>query len=158
MSILPRIDNPFRSQGFYILLLIVLSVVVIGFIGVLEKRHPFITFSQLKPGQIVLSTYPLRLGESQKIRYRRELRSGSIAQPGKITAKWYCYEWVQSGQGSDRTITTHLLRETTLPSCSISPGTPWIRYEAQIEIPVDGPSSFDAGDNQVRWKLRLNVD
>ena len=132
--------------------------VAIGVIGILSIIKPLIVFLRLKAGEVILPTYPLRMGESCRVRYRRQVRTGSISRPGKITAKWLCYEWVQYGHGTDTETVTHTLWETDLPSRSVSSGTTRIEYDAIVKVLDEGPPSLDKTDNQVRWELQVNLD
>lgn len=113
----------------------------------------------LKPGEIVLSTYPLHMGETCRVRYRRPLRWGSVPWPGKITAKWLCYEWVQYEQSITFAETaTHLLWEADFPSRPVPPKTTQFESSMEVEVRAEGPPSLDAEDNKVRWELQVTVD
>ena len=130
---------------------------IIGLIGIGWALRSLLVIAKLQPGEIVLPSYPLRLGESCNLRYRRQLRSGSISRPGTISAKWLCYEWVQYRQGTDTRTVTHTLWETDLPERSISAGTRRVEYDARVEVNPQYPPSIDASHNQVRWELRVSV-
>ena len=131
--------------------------VAIGLIGIGWAVRSLLVIAQLQPGEIVLPSYPLRLGESFSVRYRRYLRSGSISRPGSISAKWLCYEWVQYRQGTSTRTVKHTLWETDLPERSVSAGTRRVEYDAQLHANSAYPPSFDAAHNQVRWELQVNV-
>ena len=109
----------------------------------------------LKPGDVFFSSYPLRMGESFAVRYRRELRHGSTTGRGQITAKWRCYEWIQYKQGTDIETKTHTLWEKDLPVKTVEVGLKRLEYEADLRVLSEGPPSFYADNNQVRWELEI---
>lgn len=148
----------FAGPGLTFLLLLTSIFLAFGAFWVVLSTPWLPAFIRLKPGTVVLSSYPLRMGESCRIQYRRRLRWGSTPRPGKITAKWLCYEWVDYGQGTDVEIKTHALWETDLPEMFVASGTQLIGYEAQVKVPLQGPPSLDAENNQVRWEIHVTVD
>lgn len=111
----------------------------------------------LKQAEVVLPVYPLRMGEAFAVRYHRELRRSSTSGVGTITAKWCCYEWVQYGLGTDTETKTHTLVETPLPTKTVPSGLKRIEYETNLQMPANGPPSFYAEDNQVRWELQVTL-
>lgn len=133
-------------------------VAVIAIASLVWGIHRLAPFVRLKPGEVILLAYPLRMGETCRVRYRRRLRWGSVPKPGQVTAKWLCYEWVLYSLGTESETETHLLWETDLPARSVSPQTVQVEYVAEIEVRAEGPPSFDAKNNQVRWELQVTVD
>ena len=114
--------------------------------------------STFHPGEVLLASYPLRTGETFRLQFRRPLRRGYTQGSGEITAKWLCYEWVQYRQGTDTETRTHLLWEQDLPLMTISTGTQVVTYETKLTVLPEGPPSFDAKHNQVRWEIHISVD
>ena len=110
------------------------------------------------PGEVVLTSYPLRLGETFRLRFRRPLRRGYTRSLGEITAKWLCYEWVQYLQGTDIETKTHILWEQDLPLMTVSTGTQVVTYETKLTVLPEGPPSLDAQHYQVRWEIHISVD
>ncbi|MEO1094023.1 MAG: hypothetical protein AAFX01_03885 [Cyanobacteria bacterium J06638_28] len=114
--------------------------------------------SAFQPGEVLLPSYPLRMGETFRLRFRRALRRGHTHRPGKIIAKWLCYEWVQYRQGTDIETKVHMLWEQDLPTMTVSTGTRVATYETKLTVLPEGPPSFDAEHNQVRWEILISVD
>lgn len=152
------ITAPSFSFGALFHLLFISIFAAIGVIGIVWGIRELIVIAKLKPGEVILRTYPLRMGESCRLRYRRQLRNGSTRKPGKITAKWLCYEWVQYRQGKNTKTVTHTLWETDLPEKTVSSWTKQLEYYGQVQVLTDGPPSFDAANNQVRWELQVTVN
>lgn len=132
--------------------------VAIGAVGLWWASRYVLVIARLTPGRIILPTYPLRMGESCTIRYQRQLRQGRTRNPGKLTAKWICYEWVRYRQGTDIVTKTHLLQETELPHQFVSSNVQRLEYEMSVEVPSTGPASLNASNNQVRWELQVKID
>ncbi|MEO0354172.1 MAG: hypothetical protein AAF268_05045 [Cyanobacteria bacterium P01_A01_bin.3] len=153
--LLAFIAEPMPATFFSVLFVSLFAV--IGLVGIGWALRSLLVIAKLQPGEIVLPSYPLRLGESLNIRYRRQLRRGSISRPGSIRAKWLCYEWVQYRQGTSTRTVKHTLWETDLPERSVSAGTRRVEYDAQLHVNPHYPPSFDADSNQVRWELQVSV-
>lgn len=131
---------------------------LVGMVGLIWGIRLLLVIVRLKPGELVLPQYPLRLGDACRVHYRRQLRSGSTQRKGKITAQLICYEWVQYRQGTDTKTATHTLWEETFPLNEVDRGTRRVEYDAQIHIAPHNPPSFSARSNQIRWEMRVNLD
>lgn len=116
-----------------------------------------ITAINLTRGEPFLHSYPLKLGDSCIVKYRRQLKRGYLSQPGYISAKWRCYEWAQYIEGTSKETVTHTLWEINMPEDSISTSATDIEYITKIQVPSHHPPSFEAGNNQVRWELQIGV-
>ena len=112
---------------------------------------------KLYPADLILPRYPLRLGETCPIHYRRRLRRGTFHQPGEIAAKLVCDEWVKYTQGTDTKTKTHVLCELQLPTRSVVTGEQQADYESEIAISADAPPAFSAEHNQIRWRLVIKL-
>ena len=112
---------------------------------------------KLYPAELVFSKYPLRLGETCLIHYRRRLRHGMFNQPGEMAAELVCDEWVQYRQGTDTKTKTHVLYELQLPTRSIVTGEHQADYESEIAISADAPPAFSAEHNQIRWRFIVKL-
>ena len=146
------------SLESFLMLAFISLFALIGAIGITQGARWLAVFTKLEPGEAILSAYPLRMGESCRVRYRRRLRRGATSRPGQITAKWLCYEWIEYGRGTNSVTKTHILSEIDLPKSSIPRGSKAIEYEARVKIPAQGPPSFDANNNQVRWEILIDID
>lgn len=150
--------NPLLDWALIIPLLFVGIFVVIGIGGIVWGIRWMLTIARLHPGELILPRYPLCMGETCRIKYRRQLRNHAMNQPGKVTAKIRCYEWVQYRQGTDTKTATHTVWEQELPDGQTDAGTTRIEYDGQISIPPQGPPTFEALHNQLRWEVRVTVD
>ena len=131
--------------------------VAIGLFGLFWAFRSLYVIAKLTPGEVVMSSYPFRLGEFYDVRFRRQLRSGSTSRSGSIGAKWRCYEWVQYRQGTDTRTVTHTLWEMDLPERSVASGTRRIEYDTRLQAGPEHPPSFDASHNKVRWELEVTM-
>ena len=113
--------------------------------------------SKLHPAELVLSKYPLRLGETCAIQYRRRLRKGRFAKASKVEVQLLCDEWVQYTQGTDTVMKTHVLLELQLPARTVVTGECQADYDGEIAIASEAPPSFSAKHNQVRWRLIVKL-
>ncbi|MEO1352646.1 MAG: hypothetical protein AAFW84_28260 [Cyanobacteria bacterium J06635_15] len=139
-------------------LLVTTIFAVVGIAGLVWGIRWLLLIARLKPGELILPQYPLRLGESCRIRYRRQLRSGSTRRRGKVTAQLICYEWVQYRQGTDTKTATHTLWEETFSTWEVDTGIRQVDYETQIQVAAEMPPSFEARSNQIRWEVRVKLD
>jgi hypothetical protein len=112
---------------------------------------------QLHPAELVLPSYPLRLGESCSIRYQRRRRQGSFTRSATVEAKLICDEWVQYTQGTDTVTKTHALWEQVLSTQTVVSGEQQAYYTEKIHIRPEGPPSFLAEHNKIRWQLIIKL-
>lgn len=115
------------------------------------------TSLKLHPAELILPRYPLRLGETCSVRYRRRLRNGTFNKPGKIEAQLICDEWIQYRQGTDTKTRTHSLYELELLERTVVTGEQQADYEDKIVIPAEAPPAFSADHNKVRWRLLFKL-
>ncbi len=101
--------------------------------------------------------YPLRLGETCPIYYRRRLRNGTLSKSAHIEAQLTCDEWVQYSQDTDTITKTHDLWKQPLPESSIVSGERQADYSEKIEMLPQHLPSFYAKHNQIRWMLTIKL-
>ncbi|MGB3301036.1 MAG: hypothetical protein WBA76_22430, partial [Phormidesmis sp.] len=144
----------------------VFSIFLIAFVGLFEVLGLLFfgsgllqmwTNLKLHPAELVLPKYPLRLGETCPLYYRRRLRKGTLSASAHIKAQLVCDEWVQYSEGTDTISKTHELWKKLLPERSIVSGERQADYSEKIEIPSQYPPSFYAKCNQVRWLLTITL-
>lgn len=131
--------------------------VLIGVIGLVWGGQTVYRVYRMKVGEIILPTYPLRQGETYRIKYRRALRKGRTKAPTEVSAEWVNYEWVQYRRGTDTVTATHELEKVKLLETTVMAGVRQIEYDTQITVPEDAPTSIFAPHNQVRWELRVKI-
>lgn len=152
------LNAPSFSWGRLAVVLFFGLFVLSGVTMVVQGIQRTLVIAKLKPGEVILTTYPLLMGESCPVQFRRPLRSGMTPHPGKVSAQWRCYEWVQYQSGSDTETATHTLWETDLPEGPVSATARRVEYDAHLKVPQQGPPSIRAADNRVRWALVVTVD
>lgn len=142
------------------------SIFFIAFIGLFVVAGLFLlgfglllTWTDLKlhPAELILPKYPLRLGETCPIYYRRRLRNGTLNRSARIEAQLTCDEWVQYSQGTDTVTKTHELWKQPLPESSIVSGETQADYSEEIKILPQYPPSFYAKYSQIRWLLTIKL-
>lgn len=151
---------PNFSFNFFSLIFLVMFVGFVfslaGMLAQLVKQN--LLALRFPPGELVLSKFPLRLGEECFVRYSRQLRRGQTRQLGKLTAQLVCYEWVTYTVGTDTTTLTQKVWEQSLPAKDISVGTSNLEYNCRLQIPHQGSPSFEAKENMVYWLLEIVLD
>lgn len=136
----------------FLSLFLVIGVCLLG-IGLLHLWRSL----KLHPAELILPKYPLRLGETCPIYYRRRLRNGTFTQSGYVEARLICDEWVQYKQGTDTRTRTHSLYEVQLPRHTVVTGESQADYESKIEVAAEAPPTFLAKHNRVRWRLIVQL-
>ena len=111
------------------------------------------------PGELYLSHYPLKLGGSCQITYRRPLRSGiSLKKDSNLKASLLCSERITSGSSSKPRISwQEIILEESLINQIIATGTQVIEFTTSIEIPKYGNSSFEAEHNRIVWEIEVDL-
>lgn len=127
----------------------------VGLAQLVKQKLLALRFSSSK---IVISKFPLRLGEECFVRYYLQLRRGQTRKLGKLTAQLVCYEWVKYTVGTDTTTLTQKVWEQSLPAKDISVGTSNLEYNCRLQIPHQGSPSFEAQENMVYWLLEIVLD
>lgn len=112
---------------------------------------------KLHPAELILPKYPLRLGETCSIHYRRRLRRGTFSKPGRVEAQLVCDEWVEYTQGTDKVTKIHSLHEAELPTRTVVTGEQQADYESRIAISSKELPSFSAKHNQIRWRVIVKL-
>ena len=145
------------SMETFLPILFLSIFVIIGVIGLVWGGRSLYRIYQMKVGEIILPTYPLRRGGTYRIRYRRALRKGRTKEPTEVTAAWVNYEWVEYRRGTDTVTATHELDKVELLDKTVMAGVKQIEYDTQITVPENAPTSIYAPHNQVRWELQVKI-
>lgn len=103
--------------------------------------------------ELILPSYPLRLGETIAVHYRRRLRNNSFRSSATVDAELVCDEWVQYSQGTDTVTKTHTIWQQTLPEQTVDSGESQADYTTDIHIKPQGPPSFSSSHNKIRYRL-----
>lgn len=112
-----------------------------------------------RPGELILSKYPLKLGESCQIRYRRLLKTGiTLPETGHLKARLLCSEVVTYRVGTDDTTVRKIMFEKSLAEQTLDRGTRSIEFEETLEIPSNSTPSFQAENNRILWEIEVKLD
>ncbi|NEO57480.1 MAG: MFS transporter [Okeania sp. SIO3B5] len=106
-------------------------------------------------GELLLSEYPLKLGGSYKIHYRRPLRSGAtLNQNTCLKAVLRCSEVATYYIGTDQETARQIILEKPLINQRILPDTQEIEFKKSIEIPNNSPPSLQKDHNCILKKKK----
>lgn len=125
-----------------------------GMISLIALVNRSLAVSRILPGQILLPRYPLKMGEEIPVTFRRQLRRNlRVQRSGSLHASLVCVERVRYRVGTDTRTETHTVWEQALPQSTVEAGSHQVEVHWQVKIPRQGPPSFEAPDNQIRWGL-----
>ena len=106
---------------------------------------------------IWISDDPLRVGQTFTVRYRQQVRRG--VQIRRVVLQTVMRESATSGSGTDRSTVTHdhVIQEYVSEGRRLYANDEIVE-EWRTQIPPDGMHSFDGGNNQLLWLVRVNVE
>ena len=135
---------------------LLLIVAVASFLFNKRFRNNLIARFRFKPGEVLLPSYPLRLGEEYNLTFRRRLRANrKTKKTGQLTFKIACLERVQYKNGSDTEVEVHLIWESQPKIYSVPIGVNTYSLTSDFTIPNYLPSSFEGENNQIRWIISI---
>ncbi|MEM9925063.1 MAG: hypothetical protein AAF915_15150 [Cyanobacteria bacterium P01_D01_bin.50] len=159
---------------FFIIYLIVVLILILNFqsfnlfwrsllfIGIiaffLNKSFRNYIFAQfrLSGAKILLSTYPLRLGEECNLTFRRRLRGNrKTKQLGELSFKIACLERIQFKRGTDTEIEVHVIWESQPKIYSVPTNSDMLSFKTDFRVPDNLPPSFEGKNNQIRWIISV---
>ena len=133
-----------------------LIVFVVCFLFNKRFRNNLIAKFRFKPGEVLLPSYPLRLGEEYNLTFRRRLRANQkTKKAGQLTFKFACLERVKYTRGSDTEVETHVIWESQPKIYSVPIGVNTYSLRSDFTIPNNLPSSFEGENNQIRWIISI---
>ncbi|GGA30101.1 hypothetical protein CYANOKiyG1_46640 [Okeania sp. KiyG1] len=110
-------------------------------------------------GKLLVSEYPLKLGGSYQIRYRRPLRLGAtLNQNACLKAVLRCSEVVTYYIGTDPETVRQIILEKPLINQTVLADTQGIEFKASIEIPNNSTPSFRADHNSILWTIEVDLN
>ena len=108
------------------------------------------------PGRLAPSVWPLRLGDSFTMEYRRRSKSGAVAD--SFSARLYVLETAIYQCGTDTCTDTEEVLNTDLGMVGATQGGDGVyRGEWSVKIPSEGMSSFEAPRNKVHWMVEVKM-
>lgn len=150
--------GPVQLFSFLLPVLLCSLFVLVGLAGTAWGVRQLLIVFRLRPGELILPQHPLRQGESCRFGYQRTLRRTRTQQPGKVSGHLRCYEWVKYRAGTDVRTRTHDIWEIDFPSREVPVGTRRIEWGHHVTIPPEGPHSFEAEHNALRWELVVRLE
>jgi hypothetical protein len=139
---------------FFVVFFILLSVSIYWTYTLVKQSDKFD-----KPGELLISKYPLQLGSVCQIHYRRPLKAGiTLPQNGRLKANLLCSEVVTYTVGTDDTTVRQIIFEKALADQTLHQGTSLIEFEVTLEIPHNSIPSFQSKNNQILWVIEVKLD
>lgn len=113
--------------------------------------------SRWRPGQLTFSQWPLELGGRYSAQYARLRRRGSVGMISRLEARLELAEVVRYTVGTDTETDKEVVLTTPLQIHGAAHGD---RLEAtvEVEIPSDGPPSFDLHNNRIEWWVIIDFE
>ncbi|NEO53291.1 MAG: hypothetical protein F6K54_09490 [Okeania sp. SIO3B5] len=110
------------------------------------------------PGELYLSHYPLKLGDSFQISYRRPLRPGvSLKKNSDLSTSLLCSKVTVTQRKTKRKSFKEIILEQPLINQKIPAGTQAIEFTIPIEIPNHGSPSIETERNRIIWEIEVNL-
>ena len=109
---------------------------------------------KLKPGQLVVSSWPLKIGDTTRVTYRRAVKRGAVPTLERIDAEVVVREVARYHQGTDtHTVEEDVARYRVEAHIMTIPGA--LVAELHVEIPANAPPSFHASNNRIEWWVEI---
>lgn len=118
----------------------------------------------LGPGEIIFSHYPLRVGEDDRLTFRRQLKENTwtrwfnldrFPDQGRLQVSLLCAERVIYTEGTDTITEVAIVHEDRIYSHSLIGGDRQVKAYFNLHIPDSLPSAFEGKHNQIRWLLKV---
>jgi len=111
---------------------------------------------QFSPGMLTPSSLPVRCGETFSIEYQRGSKTGSVID--MMSARLYLQETAIYQRGTDTVTDVEVVRSEDLGTVGAGQdGAGVYRGNWTLQIPPEGPSSFDSARNKVNWMLEVTM-
>ncbi len=109
---------------------------------------------KLKPGQLVIASWPLKVGNTTRVTYRRSVKRGAVPTLERIDAEVVVREVASYRQGTDtHTVEEDVARYPIEAQIMTMPGA--LVAELHVEIPANAPPSFHASNNRIEWWVEI---
>lgn len=126
----------------------------IGIVLIVFLIRRLLIAARFQAAELVFHHWPLRLGESIDVSFRRQSRGVQMTQ---VEAGLRCTEVASYKVGTDRSTVRELVWEQPLAAVPLAPGARAAEATWRIQIPSDAPPSFDTMDNSIEWKLDIKL-
>jgi hypothetical protein len=148
---------------FFLILLVIFGAVLVFSASVRRKTWSEVWSAVcLSPGELIFSHYPLRLGDGDRLTFRRRLQDNfwtklfnlkSLPAPASLTITLVCVERVSYSKGTDTIVETAVVASYNLHRQALFPGEREMLSHFDLDIPAHLPPSFEAPRNQIRWVI-----
>ncbi len=145
----------FTDPGLWMFSFVMAAV---GLFMAMMGLKAYMTDSKL--GEVKFELEPVETWPGGQVLARLAFTPKSTANVNAITIKLTADEVVVSGSGTNRTTYTHAIHSEMFElsgAAELRAGQP-VEFEQMIMIPRNAPYSFDASDNDLRWKLVGHID
>ena len=114
--------------------------------------------------ELIFSRYPLKVGENDRLTFRRRLKNNYWTNLFKInkfpvnshiTVNLVCVERASYTQGTDTVTDVAVVYEKMIYSDNLLCGDREVIGHFDLEIPLSYSSSFEGKNNQIRWILDM---
>lgn len=155
---LPSIIICILMFGMLFLFILPIAGIIWIIIFLLNQRYRNNIFGRIhlvRP-KVLLSTYPLKLGEKCNLTFHRPLRiNRKTKQPVELNFKLVCLERVQYSRGSDIEIDVNVIWESQPQTHYLPKNINTLSLETIFTVPNHLPPSFEGKKNQIRWILSI---
>lgn len=124
----------------------------------------FVTRFALEPTEIIFSHYPLRVGENDRLMFRRKLKDQTclswfnikeFPENSYLKISLICAERISYTQGTDIMREAATVYEERIYSHSLIGRDRQVKSYFDLHIPEQLPPSFEGKTNQIRWLLKI---
>jgi hypothetical protein len=144
-------------------LLVGLVFILLGIYCLCSIPGKLQVIKRTNPGELILKSYPLRLGETIMLTFRRSFKQGYQAKTeGRVWGRLICLEVYRDNRGSgSATFYGEPVWFQDLPTLVVQPGASGIEQDWYIHIPEGTPTINIKGLNEsqcVLWGVDVFLD
>jgi hypothetical protein len=116
------------------------------------------------PAELIFSHYPLKVGENDRITFRRRLKQNfwtnlfkvhDFPANSRLKVSLICLERATYTKGTDTVTDVATAYESVIFSKTLIPGDREVKSHFDLEIPSYLSPSFEGKNNQIRWILQI---
>jgi hypothetical protein len=128
-----------------------------------ESRYFAARFACESP-EIIFSHYPLRIGENDRLIFRRKLKDKAwlswfnikkFPENSYLKISLICVERISYTQGTDVMTEVATIYEERIYAHSVIGGDRQVKAYFDLHIPEQFPPSFEGKTNQIRWLFKI---
>ena len=121
----------------------------------------------LAPGEVIFSHYPLRVGEEDRLTFRRQIKDNWLTRwfnvnhfpdQGRLQVSLLCAErvsYTSHDEEAERMTEVAVIYEDRIHAYSLLGGDRQVNAYFDCQIPHHLPPSFEGKNNQIRWLLKI---